>query len=990
MWKSLLFKRIILVLILGIFSFFQFPILSFCIEQSSINNKIVDARNYEKEGKYEDAILVLKKALNLENDISIKIQIIKNIGLNYWNLGNIEESQAYFQSGLDQAKRAQIKADILTISRYLDIYKFYNLGKKYKSQGKLNDAKACFTKAINLSIDLNSIEHKIKCQRQLGAIYYDLNDKSYFFKLNLEAYNNAISINLKREEEYCAYNIGLYYQSIENYTDAIDFYSRSYSLAMQFPDESDRSSCLMSIGTVYLELGLMDKSLDYLLAALKIDETIGNVDQIAMDLNNIGITYRKKGLSGHSQKDFYSSLDYYHKAYSYAIKSKNIKITLTILNNIGSVLTNLNKNYEALDYFNNVLINSDKNGFYDLLTNALNNLGIVHANLGNFEKSTSYYLKSIEIAQKYQSGKSLWEAYYELGNSYKNQDKLKLAITSYKKSISIVENIRTKIDLEEDKASYLGSNRRLDVFIGLIDLFVSLHQINPNKKYDQDAYYYLERAKARSFLDSLEKSSVEIKNPINIKYVMREKEILNDISQLHLKLLNVGLTPKQLSNLNNELKEKEEEYDALKRTILNENSAFAALKYPYIVTYRDTKAILKDSRTAIITYCLGKIKSYAFSITKKGLKIYEIPNSQKLQEKISNHLKSLTDKDNTNFNIAHELYNILVAPSLDKNINQIIFSPDDFLSYLPFETLKYSQAESSWLINRYSISYTPSISSLRELISRKKQKGPKLPINIFLAGDPDYKDYEVDPAFQKGSLEGFYNGTPIRLGRLGHSRSELKNIASLFKGKKTLTLYRKEANEKTIKSQNLLGYKIMHFAAHTLIDDKNPGRSSIILALGQEGDEDGFLQMREIFNLKMNADLVTLSACETGLGQFIHGEGIVGLNRAFFFAGANAVLMSLWAVHDEASSQLMERFYYYIKKGNSISDALRSAKMEMISSKNLSHPFYWAGFIAIGNANKIIFPNRLATWILLALFAAAVTAASFLVLNNKRKLSRKT
>jgi CHAT domain-containing protein len=228
------------------------------------------------------------------------------------------------------------------------------------------------------------------------------------------------------------------------------------------------------------------------------------------------------------------------------------------------------------------------------------------------------------------------------------------------------------------------------------------------------------------------------------------------------------------------------------------------------------------------------------------------------------------------------------------------------------------------------------------------------------------------------------------LGRLNHSRSELNNITALFKANRTITLYRKEASEKAIKYKNLIGYKIIHFAAHTLIDDKNPGRSSIILALGQEGDEDGFLQMREIFNLKMNADLVTLSACETGLGQLIHGEGIVGLNRAFFFAGANAVLMSLWAVHDEASSQLMERFYFYIKKGNSISDALRSAKIEMISSKNLSHPFYWAGFIAIGNANKVIFPNRSATWILAALFATIVTAVAFLLLINNRKLTQRS
>jgi CHAT domain-containing protein len=256
-----------------------------------------------------------------------------------------------------------------------------------------------------------------------------------------------------------------------------------------------------------------------------------------------------------------------------------------------------------------------------------------------------------------------------------------------------------------------------------------------------------------------------------------------------------------------------------------------------------------------------------------------------------------------------------------------------------------------------------------------------------LIGDPDYGDHEVDPTQQSNSLEGFYNGTPIKLSRLEHSRGELINIAALFNKNKTFSLYRQEASELLIKNQNLNGYKIIHFAAHTLIDDKNPGRSSIILALNRNSEEDGFLQMREIFNLKMNADLVTLSACETGLGQLIHGEGIVGLNRAFFFAGANAVLMSLWAVHDEASSLLMERFYFHLRKGRSISDALRSAKIEMISSKYLSHPFYWAGFIVTGNANKVIFPNKWTAWILLIIFIIGSITASLAVLHKKRKIS---
>jgi CHAT domain-containing protein len=130
-----------------------------------------------------------------------------------------------------------------------------------------------------------------------------------------------------------------------------------------------------------------------------------------------------------------------------------------------------------------------------------------------------------------------------------------------------------------------------------------------------------------------------------------------------------------------------------------------------------------------------------------------------------------------------------------------------------------------------------------------------------------------------------------------------------------------------------------------------------VLSLDEDQTEDGFLQMREIYNLKLNSDLVTLSSCQTGLGELIRGEGIEGINRAFFYAGTSSVLMSLWAVHDQASYQLMERFYYHLRSSESIKNALRKAKLEMINSGVLSHPYYWAGFIASGKTDKVVFPS---------------------------------
>jgi CHAT domain-containing protein len=153
--------------------------------------------------------------------------------------------------------------------------------------------------------------------------------------------------------------------------------------------------------------------------------------------------------------------------------------------------------------------------------------------------------------------------------------------------------------------------------------------------------------------------------------------------------------------------------------------------------------------------------------------------------------------------------------------------------------------------------------------------------------------------------------------------------------------------------------------------------------LDNDKREDGFLQMREIYNLKLNSDLVTLSACQTGLGQFIRGEGIEGINRAFFYAGSSSVLMSLWAVNDQATSQLMERFYAYLRSSESIMNSLRRAKLEMINSDILSHPYYWAGFIVSGKADQTIFPKSKLKYILAGASIIFICGIFIVVLKRK-------
>jgi CHAT domain-containing protein len=438
---------------------------------------------------------------------------------------------------------------------------------------------------------------------------------------------------------------------------------------------------------------------------------------------------------------------------------------------------------------------------------------------------------------------------------------------------------------------------------------------------------------------------------------------MKDISNIYNNLLVAELSTETKDKLHQELTDKENELETLKREIRSKSPDYADLKYPEIISLRETQKKLLNSKTVFFAYIVGDQNSYGFAIRKHDIKIFPIPVKSDLQELVTAHLQVITDKDSRNFELGKELFEILVLPGLDNKIKKMIFIPDDVLHFLPFETLTTKQNTPHWLIEDYKIAYAPSISSYQEIIRRKDKSTSRQRSDILAFGDPDFGQMESET--NGGDIfQNFYSSNAFNFYRLKYSGTEIDRIRSLFKQNRTDVFVRKEATEEQLKNLELDEYKIIHFATHSLIDDRKPARSAIVLSLSDDTAEDGFVQMREIYNLKLNADLVTLSACQTGLGQYIRGEGIEGLNRAFFFAGGSSVLMSLWAVNDQATYQLMERFYTHLRSSKQISSSLRKAKLEMIASDAVSHPYYWAGFIVTGKSDHILFAHKIWKWLI--------------------------
>ena len=968
--KHFLSLSLITQILLFSFIFFSFnPALFSLPNKSSAVTASVLEENYsefsiqgeklKRQGQFKKSIESFKRALltaTNQNDSKNKLESLLELGILYWNIGEYDKSLEFYQKAFLTAEELGLKERMDEIFNYWQIYRLYNEAKEYRSQGQYQNSIMKFEEAIQLARKTKSEEHEVKCLRQLSVTYADLNEMDKLFSLNRKALEIAQKLNHQKEEGRCLYNIGLYYGTQENYSQALWHYERALRIARKLSVHIDQSNCLANISDIYIQLGNYDKALEYLKEVVRIDRQLGEEAYVAMDLNNMGVIYQKKALHSDSTADLHEALTHFKESLHLARKIGDTITETQTLNNIGMVYKDLERYPEALAYFQLGLKKAEKAQESEEIANILVNIGVVYSLQRNYESSIRSYQKAIDIASGIKGENILWEAHFEKANAYFKLGKYQKSLENYKNAISVLEKIRSRIQLEELKASYLGTDKRIETYQNIVDLLWELHASEPEKLYDLEAFDYLEKAKARAFLDRLEVSRVNISHGVAPALLQKEEALMKRISTLNSKLFLSGLAEEQRKEIEDQLKTCEERLEALKREIRISSPAYADLKYPQIISLEQAQKHILDSKTAFFEYCLGKRNSYAFVITKTELNIFPLPPAEQIREQVKAYLKVISEKENQDFQLGYELFCALVLPGLEKKIHKLIFIPDDILHYLPFETLLSQKNEKRWLVQDYKIGYAPSISALQEIIEHESLRDSKSQKDLLAFGDPFFgPDEEIDKARDKPKVLNASNSNTLNFLRLKYSGLEIEKMAALFKKSNISIFKRNQATEERLKRLNLTDYKILHFATHCLIDDEKPARSSIVLSLGNSSAEDGLLQMREIFDLKLNSDLVTLSACQTGLGQFIKGEGIEGLSRAFFYAGASSALISLWAVHDQASSQFMERYYFHLRSSNSIMDSLQKAKLEMIGSDVFSHPYYWAGFIVTGNSDKVIY-----------------------------------
>jgi CHAT domain-containing protein/Tfp pilus assembly protein PilF len=769
--------------------------------------------------------------------------------------------------------------------------------------------------------------------QSLGSIYYgyvkDYPEALAFFE-KAEKIRSELgdTINLGRTVHLKAAT----YENLGEFDHALDYYRKSYELNKISGDQTRMGESLLKSGTILNNLGKYNEALDNLSRALEINRALNISLGISDALNQIGFVYINMG-------DYNTAINKFNEALEINKEQNDLWGIAGVYNNLAVMLQDIGRTEKALGYYlQNLSIYEDLKDQASILI-TLNNIGTIYFDLKDYSKAEEYHQKGLALCQELQIkdqepsyllnlandqsylGKTdealesynrgfklakslnspdlIWRFIVGLAEHYERRGEFDKAVALNDTALRIIEDLRNTLQGEEFRTTYMARERY--VFEDIINLLGILHRKDKSKGYDTLAFAYEERSKSRVLLDLLTESADTI------------------------------------SNKSGQRSEK--------------------LKNPEPVSLKEAQALCPDGNTVILEYSVGDSSSYLWVITRSDHALFKLPDRKTLLEQVETirfALQNPEEKISEFFTQAgNYLYEKLIKPAEPyfSKKSRLIIIPDDILNYLPFEALltenivakeKDSYSSLPFLIKKYPVSYVQSASVLKNLLSEKAVENQSVSGNksLIAFGDPVYN-----------SGDDSSNSAGMSFNRLEYSGKEVETIASYFpKGSADIFLGMNATEEKVKGKGTLKDYGYVHFAAHGLIDEKKPDLSSIVLTRNDKSGEDGFLRATEIFNLDMNADLVVLSACQTGLGKLVRGEGMVGLTRAFMYAGSPAVMVSLWSVSDISTATLMGEFYKnLLKKNLDKTDALRKAQLAMLKNEKFAQPFYWAPFVIFGD-----------------------------------------
>lgn len=766
----------------------------------------------------------------------------------------------------------------------------------------------------------------------IGGMYDVLGDP----QKALEAFTPALEIFRgfydTREQGRILNNIGKLEAVRANFQGALDYYRQAYALVGPDADPGLQAALLHNMAVIY--------------------ETLGDFPQ-AISLFDQALPLRRKKGDQRGEADTLTSLGFtYYRAEQNEAALRNYDQSLAIRLQLG-----------------------DKRG--ESLTRSY--MSVAFARLGRFAESHENHLKAVEYAaavkdrrfesQAWLRGARSYDAegdaalsaeaaaralegfralddragqanaLHQLARSENSRNHLDKARQYIEEAVRLVESNRSGSASQQLRASYFATNQ--DLYTLYVDVLMRLGD-------KAGALHVSERSRSRSLLEMLAESGAGIREGVDASLLERERSLLGR--------LNARANRNPTPAVQEEIRGLERELLEVDAAIRRGSPRYAALTRPNPLTAAQIQDLL-DPGSLLLEYSLGETRSYLWVTGNKSLDAFELPDGELINQQVARVCDLIVRRADSELSAALQGLRRMILPAgAQLGSKRLVIVADGALQRLPFSALLLDTNETVML---------PSASTLHVLRSELSERRRAPPRMLAVFADPVFEaagasrsaaDTRILEHLANDASASAPGNVTLRIPPLPFTRQEADEIlkaapATTSGANKNLRALGYQANREAATSADLSQYRYLHFATHGYLDAERPGFSALVLSMVDEKGQprDGFLRVNDIYNLKLAADLVVLSACQTGLGKEIRGEGLMGLTRAFMYAGAPRVVVSLWNVNDRATATLMAGMYRrMLREGKHPATALREAQLEMRKDKRWQSPYYWAAFAQHG------------------------------------------
>ncbi|MDN5214688.1 CHAT domain-containing protein [Fulvivirgaceae bacterium BMA12] len=907
---------------------------------------------YGGKGDYKNEIINYNKALEIllnhggsPEDIA---NIYNDIGFHYGNVGEYDKELSYYNKALDI---------FITIygedsDKFTEIYN--NIGYCYGNKGNNRKELEYYQKVLALELKATdqNIDALARARNNIGYCYYfegDYDKALLFYNKALNSWQEIfLEENLNISHSYN--NIGSCYLHLKDFQKALNFFEKSLKIKVKLSKNEENvwaANVYSNISRSYLGLGDSKNGLENIVKALKIQKRFKKHIDAARSYGIMADFYVKEEPK--------KALFFYKKA-----KTSFINIFGNKHPYIGESCLNLGKYYLKQKKWNLAI-----RQFQNALTALVADFDDSNITTNPLLHNISSEITLLEVLRlKAETLETLYT------NQPNTDEYLISAFNTYQLATKLIDTLR--YDYTERSAQNLTENS-MPVYEGAIRTAYELFKKNQGMEYVQLAFKIVQKSKAFLLVQAL--NDAEAKYFTGIPDSLIEKERILKINLANYqKQLNLARNKKDSSKIKgfqNILFEFSEEHkELIQKLELNYPNYYQLKHERYVSTINNIRRSLLDENSVLLEYFVGESSIYIFSLTNQEFHVYSIKKPFDFDNLVRNFRKSVGDyrfiTDSISYanrlyiNSAHRLYQLLLSKPLNEISippEKITIAPSGTLGYVNFDVLltkppmstnEFNFKNLDYLIKDYQLSY---IYSTATLINRRTTSGKRL-TKLKFGGYAS--EYDSSYPINGDSMHHDLTAQLVRSGNLPllGALKEVKKISQMTGGEAWVGKLSTERNFK----KNADRYGILHLSMHALLNDTNPLFSQLLFTQSNDSIEDNLLNVMEIYNMRFNADLVVLSACNSGYGKIKRGEGIMSLARAFAYAGCPSIVMSLWQVPDDETFTLMVEFYTNILKGKSKDHALRSAKLHYLAqteNPSKAHPFFWAAFVPLGDMTDV-------------------------------------